>query len=272
MEKKSLLMFSLSIFSALLILYFISMLALFLDKRPSEELNFYLIIVMQILVFLSPIAFVSVFFKKNVKEIINLNINFNYRFIIYAVAGLFFLDIVNNSILSFQDYLVPVAFKDVLELSKQNTQGYYSQLLMVDRWYMIIVPIFIGAILPAICEEMFFRGLLQKSLSKYSKWIMVLVPSIIFGFFHGQIVFLLPLILVGIYLALLSYYAQSIVPSIIIHFINNLKSIVLMNLFGADTQSMSILYASILFPISLFLLYYTITLIKRFIVLPQFRA
>ena len=263
MEKKSLLMFGFSLLSAMMMLYIISMLGLFLNKRPGEELNFNLVFMLQILVFLSPVAFISTFFKVNFLELIKLKFNLNSKIIIYSIAGLLFLDLMNSSILSIQDAFAPPFLKEIIDVSISDSQKFYSQLFLINNWYEIFIPIFIGAVLPAICEETFFRGLLQTSLSHYSKWTMIMVPSILFGLFHGQIAFLIPQILIGIYLAILTYYSGSIVPAIIVHFLNNFKAIMMMNIFGIDNQNLDLTLSIILLPVSIYLLLFVIKLIKN---------
>jgi len=263
MEKKSFFMFGLSLLSAMMMLYIISMLGLFLNKRPGDELNINLVLMLQTLVFLSPVAIVSAFFQKNYLELIKVNLKFNPKLIIYSVAGLLFLDLMNTSILAIQDYLAPPFLKEVINVSLNESQKFYAQLFLVNNWYEIFIPILIGAVIPAFCEEIFFRGLLQTSLSQFSKWTMILVPSILFGLFHSQIAFLIPQILIGVYLAILTYYSGSIIPAMIVHFLNNFKAILMMNIFGLDNQNLDLTISLIILPISLFAIFYVIKFIKK---------
>lgn len=94
-----------------------------------------------------------------------------------------------------------------------------------------ISPFFIGllfAIIPAVCEEWFFRGFLLRALLKdRSAWLAVVISALIFGLFHvlgNSVVAMdrfLPTTLVGLILGWLCYRTGSIVPGIILHMLHN---------------------------------------------------
>lgn len=77
------------------------------------------------------------------------------------------------------------------------------------------------AITPAICEEIFFRGHVQRTLERslfhHSVWIV----GIIFGLFHFQPLGLASLSLLGLYFGYLFYRSKSLYPSMAAHFTNN---------------------------------------------------
>ncbi len=84
------------------------------------------------------------------------------------------------------------------------------------------------SIIPAICEEWFFRGMLFRSLLKTKAvWKAVLISAVVFGAFHTlsnsaiAIDRLIPSTLVGIMLGYLAYKSDSILPGIILHSLNN---------------------------------------------------
>ena len=77
------------------------------------------------------------------------------------------------------------------------------------------------AVTPAICEEVFFRGqvqrTLERSLSIHSVWIV----GIAFGLFHFQPLGLASLSLLGLYFGYVYYRGRSLYPSMAAHFTNN---------------------------------------------------
>ena len=84
------------------------------------------------------------------------------------------------------------------------------------------------SIIPAVCEEWFFRGMLFRSLMKSSSVLKaILISAIVFGVFHTlgnsaiAIDRLIPSTLVGIMLGYLAYKSDSIVPGIVLHSLNN---------------------------------------------------
>jgi len=77
------------------------------------------------------------------------------------------------------------------------------------------------AVTPAICEELFFRGHVQRTiertLSVHSIWIV----GVVFGLFHFQPIGLASLSLLGLYFGYLYYRSKSLYPSMAAHFTNN---------------------------------------------------
>ena len=79
------------------------------------------------------------------------------------------------------------------------------------------------ALLPAIAEEMFFRGALQKALQRLTNtpWISILISSIVFGLLHGTFFKLLPIFTLGLLLGTIYYLTRNLWYTIAIHFLNN---------------------------------------------------
>lgn len=83
------------------------------------------------------------------------------------------------------------------------------------------------ALVPAICEEILFRGYVLRSFEK--SWgiiTAVLISGLVFGIFHIQLGNLLPLAILGIILALMTWLSGSIWPAVVAHFINNGAAVV----------------------------------------------
>ncbi len=82
--------------------------------------------------------------------------------------------------------------------------------------------ILVLAIVPAICEELLFRGLLLSGLSSASrKWTAIITSAAMFGVFHF-ILFRFPVTAgLGVLLALLCWNSRSILPAIIAHLLHN---------------------------------------------------
>ena len=81
--------------------------------------------------------------------------------------------------------------------------------------------LFAIAVTPAICEEVFFRGqvqrTLERSLSVHSVWIV----GVVFGLFHFQPLGLASLSLLGLYFGYVYFRSKSLYPSMAAHFTNN---------------------------------------------------
>jgi len=73
-----------------------------------------------------------------------------------------------------------------------------------------------------VCEEVLFRGLLLQLLRRRAGWRSAIVWSaVLFALYHLNPVVLLPVCLVGMYLALLVWRSGSLYPAIVAHALNN---------------------------------------------------
>lgn len=82
------------------------------------------------------------------------------------------------------------------------------------------------ALVPAICEELLFRGYAQRQFERGAGMVVgVLCSGIIFGLYHLRFSQALPLSALGIYLAYLAWRTGSLWPAVFIHFANNAFSI-----------------------------------------------
>lgn len=95
----------------------------------------------------------------------------------------------------------------------------YSGLLSFDNIYLAIL---IVAILPAIFEELLFRGIIFNSFNKrYNLLVAILVSAVIFGVYHMNIVQGIYAFIFGLFLAYSYHKTNSLFVPIIFHFINN---------------------------------------------------
>ena len=90
---------------------------------------------------------------------------------------------------------------------------------------MFFLTVFISAVLPAICEEFIHRGMLIGILSKYGVVFAIVVSSLAFGFLHMNINQCFYAVLIGLFLGYLCIYTKSIIPCMIIHFMNNFLNV-----------------------------------------------
>ena len=77
------------------------------------------------------------------------------------------------------------------------------------------------SILPAIFEELFFRGLFLNSLSEQSVLSKTLTVGLFFALYHCNLGQFIYQFIYGSALCLLTIYAKSIIPAMITHFLNN---------------------------------------------------
>lgn len=98
-----------------------------------------------------------------------------------------------------------------------------AEILKGNQPKNIIANIFIMAIIPAIGEELIFRGCFQKVIGQWWKnpHLAILFTAILFSAIHMQFFGFLPRFVLGIVLGYLFYWSKNIWVSILAHFINN---------------------------------------------------
>ncbi|MBR2714835.1 MAG: CPBP family intramembrane metalloprotease [Ruminococcus sp.] len=83
------------------------------------------------------------------------------------------------------------------------------------------------AVIPALVEEFAFRGVILGVLRKYSDSLAILVSGITFGVMHGNFTQIPFAFIVGLVLGYIAVKTNSLLPGIIIHFLNNATSVTL---------------------------------------------
>jgi len=103
-------------------------------------------------------------------------------------------------------------------------------------WGDYIVGLLIMAFLPAMFEEMFFRGVLQNFLTKWLRkpYVAITLSSIIFSLVHASIWLFLSRFVLGFALGLMFYQTRNIWLNILAHFFNN--AVTLSALFFSDKK------------------------------------
>ncbi len=109
--------------------------------------------------------------------------------------------------------------------SAQNVETGFSDILGDN----MTVALLVVALAPAVCEEMLFRGVVFHSLKgKYRAGISAAVTAALFGLFHMSLVKFLPTGLLGLVLCFVVWQTGSIYPAMLMHFLNNMFSVIVM--------------------------------------------
>lgn len=122
---------------------------------------------------------------------------------------------------SFFDWLVEIfpglaVFKDMQAQMAEMIVGF------IKSDYAIIYGLIYIALVPAVFEEIMFRGYIQRALEKSGGiWVGIIVSGLMFGAYHVQPSNFLPLSFLGIIFAYVTYISDSLIPAMVLHFINN---------------------------------------------------
>ena len=92
----------------------------------------------------------------------------------------------------------------------------------------LVLNLMVMALIPAVGEELFCRGVLLNVVYDYSGKILrsVVIVAIIFTLFHMQFYKFAPMMVLAIILGLFISWTQSIWASILFHFLNNTTAVV----------------------------------------------
>ena len=121
---------------------------------------------------------------------------------------------------------LPAAFEQIEALMQQMEEmagDFTERMLQVDTLWGLLFNLIVIALIPAIGEELTFRGVLQQWLVKGVKnpHIGILLAAAIFSFIHMQFYGFFPRMFLGMLLGYLFYYSGSLWVSILMHFVNN---------------------------------------------------
>lgn len=106
-----------------------------------------------------------------------------------------------------------------------------------------ILLVLVIAVLPAVCEECLFRGFLFGTLRERTKRITaMLVVSCLFGIYHMSLIKFFTTTLLGILFVYAVSETGSIFCSMLMHFCNNLVSVLIMKYEGEMKKSLPILF------------------------------
>lgn len=132
-----------------------------------------------------------------------------------------------------------------------------------------VIAILIIAVMPAICEETLHRGYILTSLKPIKSIAgIVLLDGLIFGIFHLDPYRFLPTMMLGCAFAYIALKTDSMVLTMLFHFINNLLSVISMfTMQSTDSAGASELYSTLKLPtvIGVGLIYLAIGAVLLFI-------
>lgn len=118
--------------------------------------------------------------------------------------------------------IISVFLSLFMKESAQNINDTFAELLSHPTWMLILIM----ALLPAICEEILFRGFLYGTFKGKMKRIeAVILVSCLFGIYHMSLIKFFTTTLLGIMFVYCVSETDSIFCSMLMHFCNNALSV-----------------------------------------------
>lgn len=175
---------------------------------------------------------VSLLFKNNKAEILPIIVTVVVVIVFMVVNSVF---IEWNSTVNFPSFLDDFErWARELEDNAERTTEYLTQF---TSWWELMIAVLVIAVLPAIGEELVFRGLIQNELYKATKNIHVSIwfAAILFSTIHFQFFGFVPRMLLGALFGYLYYWSGSLSLAILAHFVNNGASLLALYLYQKGT-------------------------------------
>ena len=116
----------------------------------------------------------------------------------------------------------------LLGLEKTGIAFPQQELMPTENFFELILYFVYIAVVPAVFEELFARGILLNMLLPYGKRFAVIASALIFMVMHTQIQSFIAVFCAGILLACIYLHTGNIFRSMLLHFINNAYSFVML--------------------------------------------
>lgn len=162
-----------------------------------------------------------------------------------------------------------IPFPEPFQEAEAQTEAMIRGLLRMDHISELLANLVVIALLPAIGEEIVFRGVVQQQLMRRiaNPWVALGASAAVFSFIHFQFEGFLPRLLLGFLLGWLYWETRNFWISALAHFFNNSLQIAGQYLYGKEVSSID-LEQDIQVPwfaaaISAFMVWVTMRLIRQ---------
>lgn len=156
---------------------------------------------------------------------VTFNLKYVFALPFIAVAGLFVVGYLSELSLRFFE---SQGYHDILHQKQLQTME-MMPLLVHNNFLQLVLSVFVMAVLPAVGEELIYRGVLQTRIQQATgnRHFAIIITAIIFSAMHFQPVDLLAIAFMGIVLGYVFVYSGNIWLSIALHFIFNAWQIIM---------------------------------------------
>jgi len=213
-----------------------------LEAAPVNGLRF-MTIIGQILFIFLPALFFSRWIYGDISKIISIKLP-RLKELLLFVFGIIILTPLLQSYLYIQNYFIEGwaessqfinSIKYLLDSLNELIEKTFGNLIHANNFAEVILVIITISIVPAICEEVMFRGYIQRSFEfKLKPQTAALLTALFFALYHFNPYGLIPLAIIGFYLGFAAYSSQSLFIPMVLHFLNNFFAVILFFIIGDD--------------------------------------
>lgn len=113
---------------------------------------------------------------------------------------------------------IPATMKATSEAAASTVRA----LLQMPGWPDLLANLFLIGVIPALGEELLFRGILQGQLMRrWSPWAAIILSGAVFSFVHFQMEGFFPRWILGVLLGWLFWKTSNFWVPVFVHFLNN---------------------------------------------------
>jgi len=188
-------------------------------------------LIQSVAVFILPAIVLAYLCSKNAKEFLFLDKPINWIVVLFVILFMILIVPFINLLGDLNQRLVlPEALsglEKMMRSSENDTAALTEKFLNVHSLPALFFNIFLIAIIPAIGEELFFRGAIQGVLQrKLNVKLAIWITAVVFSAIHMQFYGFVPRMLLGAFLGYLLVWSGNLWLSIVAHFINNVLAVI----------------------------------------------
>jgi membrane protease YdiL (CAAX protease family) len=197
----------------------------------------------QILFILLPALIFTKMFYEDVTLALRIKIP-NMREITLFTIGIVILSLLLQDYIYLQNYIIETlagkfsfvnTIKVFLDSLNELVEQTYGDLLSARNLFELFLVLIVVSVAPALCEEVMFRGYIQRSFEvKMPPFVSALLTAVFFGLYHFNPYGFVPLTALGFFFGYAAYKSGSIIVPMFLHFLNNFTSVCIFIIFGNE--------------------------------------
>lgn len=181
--------------------------------------------------FVIPPFVMASLWSNNAFEFLRLKSTLRWSTVLYVVAFMLVaIPFINMLSWLNQQIILPEALSEIekmMQSSEVQIAEITEKMLNVSTLGALLFNVFLVAVVPALGEELFFRGTIQRLLSDWKGALFAIwITAFVFSAIHMQFYGFLPRMLLGAFLGYLLLWSGSLWLPIIAHFVNNSVAVV----------------------------------------------
>lgn len=189
--------------------------------------------VLQTMAFALPTFFCLWIYRKKPVQWLRMDKKLNWKQAVLAVVFMLVAVPCINLLLWLNE---KIPMPDLLTQFSSVAEELTKKLIVAENAEQMVVNLFVIALMPALCEEICFRGTIQQYI-KSNPHVAIWVAAIIFSAIHMQFEGFIPRMLMGAAFGYMFYWSGNLWMPVLAHFTNNAFSVIMYNVLYQTQKS-----------------------------------